>query len=105
MTKRNPWKMLLATALIVIIAFTVAGCAKDSVIVRDRPVEVLVPVSQPCALPRPEPIAPIKERIDAREWQSRDVRQKAAEVARQALLRQQYGEQLDAATGACAEID
>lgn len=82
-----------------------AGCASSpDTIVRDRPVEVSVPVPQPCAGKRPAKVKPLKEQVPPGEWEQRDVRQKAALVAAQGLDRQTYGEQLDAATAACPEV-
>lgn len=73
-----------------------ASCGKA--IVQDRPVTVKVPVAQSCALPRPSPPAPLSGRTD---WDSLDVKQKAALVGKQALDWQTFGEQLNAATSAC----
>jgi hypothetical protein len=79
-----------------LILFTLTACGKT--VIQDRPVRVAVPVAQSCALPRPTPPAPLSARSD---WDSLDVKQKAALVAKQALLWQTYGEQLNAATAAC----
>jgi hypothetical protein len=65
----------------------------------DRPVTVKVPVAQPCAGERPARPAALKDTTP--DWNTLDVRQKAAVVARQGLSWQTYGEQLDAATAAC----
>lgn len=70
-----------------------------------EPVEVLVPVAQPCALPRPAPVEPLQRQYGADAWEALDVRQKAALVAAQGLDRQTYGEQLDAATAACPVVE
>lgn len=78
-------------------SLTLTACA-PKVITRDQPVRVAVPVVQPCTLTRPTPPAPLNQRAD---WDTLDVRQKAALVGKQALDWQTYGEQLNAATGAC----
>ncbi|MDZ4307544.1 hypothetical protein [Allopontixanthobacter sp.] len=81
-----------------------SGCSSSGTIVRDRPVEVRVPVPQPCAGPRPARIIPLKDQLTFEDWIARDVRQKAATIGKQALDRQTYGEQLDAATAACPAV-
>jgi hypothetical protein len=89
-------------ALALVVAL--AGCESAGTIVRDRPVEVKVPVFTPCvAGPRPAKVRPLKEELAPAEWQRLDVRQKAAAAGRKGLERQTYGEQLNAATGACPE--
>lgn len=82
---------------------SLAACKGDP-IYRDRTVTVNVPVAQPCANPRPAPVAPLSERYTDEAWAALDARQKAAAVARQGLDRQTYGEQLYAATAACPVI-
>ena len=84
-------------------ALMLGGCA-SKIVTRNVPVEVRVPVAQPCATERPAKVAALKDRIDDRQWRSMDVRQKSAAVGRQALDRQTYGEALDAATAACPEV-
>ena len=81
---------------IAVVALLLAGC---KTVVQDRPVEVRVPVSVPCAGERPDKPVPLRDRSP--DWDQLDVRQKAAHVARQGLAWQDYAEQLDAATGAC----
>lgn len=88
---------------VLVMAGALAACGNPGTIVRDRPVEVRVPVPQPCASERPAKVVPLKEKIPREQWDERDVRQKAAAVAAQALEHQTYGEQLDAATAACPE--
>ena len=89
--------MMASTALML------GGCA-SKVVTRDVPVEVRVPVAQPCATARPAKVTALKDRIDDRQWRSMDVRQKSAAVGRQALDRQSYGEALEAATAACPAV-
>lgn len=68
-------------------------------IYKDRVQIVNVPVSQPCAGDRPAEVVPLKDKTP--DWNTLDVRQKAALVGKQGLVRQSYGEQLNAATAAC----
>jgi|GEM_PF-1208580 len=91
---------------LILLALVVAGCSTPEVIVRDRPVSVSMPVPQPCADKRPAEVVPLKDRITRDEWYLRtDPRQKAALVGAQGLDRQTYGEQLNAATAACPEVE
>ena len=75
-----------------------AGCG--GTVIKDRPVEILRPVPQPCALSRPAEPAPLPT-----DWDSLDVKQKAAAVGKWALEWQQYGQDLNAATAACPEVE
>lgn len=90
--------------IVVLTAMALAGCGGQT-IYRDRPVTTLVPVAQPCATARPAPVVPLREQIPDAEWAELDVKQKAARVAAQGLDRMTYGENLAAATGACAEVE
>jgi hypothetical protein len=85
-------RKLLCLALLAITACT-------HTVYRDRTVDVFKPVPQPCAGERPARPAALKDTTP--DWNTLDVRQKAAVVARQGLEWQTYGEQLDAATAAC----
>lgn len=89
------WAVVLA-----MVVFALAGCTTRTVY-KDRPVNVSVPVAQPCAGERPATVATLRERYGDAQWQAMDARQKAAAVGMQALDRQTYGEQLEAATAAC----
>lgn len=60
------------------------------------------PVPQPCATARPSPPVGLKDSTP--NWQSMDVRQKAAAVGKWALEQKAYGENLNAATAACPEV-
>lgn len=72
-------------------------------VVHDRPVVVKTPVPQPCvASQRPAPVRPLKEAAPG--WYDLDIRQKAALVGKQGLDLRTYGEDLNAATGACPAI-
>lgn len=81
-----------------IAAVALAGCSSNPVY-QDRPVTVKVPVTVPCTTPRPVQPVPIKEKTP--DWNSLDVRQKAAHVGKQGLEWQTYGQELNAATAAC----
>lgn len=85
--------------LLLAAAALIAGCAKP--IREDRPATVLVPVTAPCADPRPAHVISLRDRIPRDQWQAKSPKQKAAEVGAQGLRRQTYGEQLEAATAAC----
>ena len=95
----------MRAVLALLAAAMLAGCGSTGTITRDRTIEVKVPVAQPCAGARPVRVKPLSEDTPPAEWAALDVRQKAARVGRKALERQGYGEQLDAATAACPEID
>lgn len=77
------------------------GACGPKVITHDRPITISTPVPQPCALARPTHIPTLRERFPDETWAQMDTRQKAAAVGRQALERQAWGEQLEAATAAC----
>ena len=76
-----------------------ASCGQGTVI-QDRPVSVSVPVTVPCvAGERPAPPESLKSKHPG--WNSYSVKQKAEYAAAQALRHQSYGQELNAATGAC----
>ncbi|MBA3831674.1 MAG: hypothetical protein H0X34_07235 [Chthoniobacterales bacterium] len=81
----------------------VAGCATTpQVIYRNRPVEVKVPVAQPCvAGVRPTAPLPLNKQYTADQWKGLDTKQKAAIVSRHALDLKTYGENVNGATAAC----
>lgn len=81
-------------AALILACMALSACA-PKVITRDTVQAVKVPVSAPCALAHPEKPAPIV--YD----DSMDARQKAAAVGAKAIEWRDYGEALDAATGAC----
>lgn len=72
-----------------------AGCC-------DRVETVPIPVAQPCAKKRPDPVRPLRETVP--DWDSLTIRQKSAEVAMQGLKRANYGDALNASTIGCPEI-
>lgn len=85
---------------VVMISLTAALAAcSPKVITRDVPVEVKVPVAQPCATERPVPPVPLSRTYP--NWPAMDVKQKAAAVGKQGLEWQGYAQQLNAATAAC----
>lgn len=88
--------------LAIVLALVLTGCG-PSVVYRDRPVTVNVPVVQPCAAPRPEHPGTLESRTP--DWPSLDVRQKAAWVGRHGLDLLAYAEQLNAATASCPAVD
>lgn len=92
-------RTLLTGALLALILLALSGC-------HDRPkLEYApIPVAQPCAKARPEPVQPLRDTIPPQEWQGLTVKQKAAQVASQGLKRANYGDALNAATAACPEI-
>jgi hypothetical protein len=93
--------LAIAIAVVLLLAI-LTGCG-GGVVVQDRPVTVVKPVVQPCVEgPRPEPVVPLKERVDKDTWyKGLDAAQKSAYIAAQGLDRQTYGEQIAAATSAC----
>ena len=83
--------------LLLPLALVLASCG--STVVKDRPVLVNVPIPVECALERPQRPAPLAEQTP--QWDSMDVRQKAAAVGKWALELVTYSEQLEAATAGC----
>lgn len=78
-----------------------SGCTGRTV-TRERPVEVFKPVLQPCVKnPRPALVMPLNQQLTKEQWDALDIKQKTEYVSQQGLDRQTYGEQLNAATGAC----
>lgn len=85
-----------------LLALLVAGCATPQVIYRDRPVEVKVPVAQPCvAGVRPTAPLPLNKQYSADQWKALDAKQKSDIVGAHALALKKYGEDVNAATIAC----
>lgn len=84
--------------LALILACSAMSACSPRIVTRNAPVTVSVPVSAPCALPRPAKPSPI-----AGDWTALDVKQKAAAVGEKAIQWRDYGEALDAATAACPE--
>lgn len=85
-----------------LLALLVAGCATPQVIYRDRPVEVKVPVAQPCVVGvRPTAPLPLNKQYTADQWKALDPKQKAAIVSRHALELKTYGENVNGATAGC----
>ena len=87
--------------LLALLAGLVSACT-SSAPVHDRVVSVQVPLPQPCvAWDRPAAVPVLKDRVAEAQWALLDVRQKAAQVARQELLLRGYAERLEAATAGC----
>lgn len=85
-----------------LLTLLVAGCATPQVVYRDRPVEVKVPVAQPCvAGVRPTAPLPLNKQYTADQWKALDPKQKAAIVSAHALALKKYGEDINGATVAC----
>lgn len=103
MMKRAAIEIGVYVAVMSAVILLVAGCS-PRVVWRDRIVTVNVPVAQPCAGTRPAPVPTLRERYADPAWAAMDVRQKAAAVGKQAVELRGHGEQLNAATAACPEI-
>lgn len=102
MSARQHMAAMAAIIGLILIVLLLSGCAgKPGVVIRDRPVDVLVPVVQPCAGQRPDPVMSLRDTILRPEWDQRDVRQKTATIGKQALDRLTYTEKLEAATAGC----
>ena len=87
--------------VIILVSALLAGCTSTPTVVRDRVATVSVPVIQKCAADRPEPVTPLRDRIDAAAWDALSLKQKAETVAAQGLRRVTYSDTLAAATSAC----
>lgn len=83
--------------VLVLACIALSACSSHTV-TRDVPVTVKVPVSAPClgTLPIKPPPLP-----DSSHWAQMDVRQKSAAVGAKAIQWRDYGEQMEAAAGAC----
>lgn len=100
MTRIDGFLHCLTLVVITVCLCLLAGCSSGAV--QERPVIVTQPVPQPCVEgTRPPLVEPLREKVPDAVWATLDVRQKAAYVGKQGLERQAYGEQLNAATGAC----
>ncbi len=84
-----------------ILALGVLSACSPKTVTQDRPVRVAVPVPAPCVSERPARVMAIADTYP--EWDSMDVRQKAAAVSESAVKLRTYSEQLNAATMACKE--
>lgn len=80
-----------------------SGCATTpQIIYQDRPVEVKVPVAQPCVSGvRPIAPKPLNQQYTADQWKALDPKQKAAIVSKHALDLKTYGENINGATASC----
>lgn len=88
---------------LVVAMLGLSACATTpQVIYRDRPVEVKVPVAQPCVVgTRPNAPLPLNKQYSAEQWKALDVKQKAAIVAHHAFEIKSYGENINGATAGC----
>lgn len=89
------------------LALTLSGCATvpPAVVYRDRPVEVQVPVAQPCivvpaGVTLTSPL-PLNKQYTEQQWKALDPKQKAAILASHALELRTYGENIRGATAGC----
>ncbi|MBL9069909.1 MAG: hypothetical protein JNM03_07940 [Sphingopyxis sp.] len=98
---RGPDHAIFFVLLFALAAALLAGCTSTPTVVRDRVATVSVPVIQKCAADRPEPVTPLRDRIDATAWDALSLKQKAETVAAQGLRRVTYSDTLAAATSAC----
>ncbi len=89
--------------LLIVALMLISGCATTpSIVYRDRPVEVKVPVAQPCVVgARPKAPVPLNRQYSAETWKALDPRQKAAIVSRHALDLKAYAENINGATAGC----
>ena len=79
-----------------------SGCSTPGTVIQDRPVEVKVPVAQPCVVgARPVAPVPLNQQYSADQWKALDPKQKAAIVSRHALELKAYGENVNGATSGC----
>ena len=90
--------------LIFLAALGLSACATPAphIVIQDRPVEVKVPVAQPCVSgERPVAPKPLNQQYTAEQWKIFDTSQKAAIIGRQSLALRSYAEALNAATASC----
>ena len=78
----------------------VLGACGGSAVVENRPERVSIPVTVPCVSGE-RPSAPEILKAKHPDWAGYSVKQKAEYAAAQALRHQSYGQELNAATGAC----
>lgn len=99
--------------LILLSLVFLGACGGSTVI--DNPVEVYIPVPQPCADPRPTPPSILLEDYTDEKWCDYDSKiagkctglgftQKAAAATRKAVENREYGQALNVATAACPTI-
>lgn len=83
-------------------ALFLCGCAGEpKTVLRDRVVEVKVPVASPCKGQLPDPVTAMRDQFSEDEWAALSTDQRAAVVAAQALARTIYGNRLADATAGC----
>lgn len=91
--------MNMHKALSIALVGLLAACG-GSTVVENRPEVVKVPVTVPCVSGE-RPAAPVALKEGHPDWYGYSVKQKAEYAAAQALRHQSYGQELNAATGAC----
>ena len=85
--------------LIAIAALSLSAC-NSPVVVKDRPQIVSKPVTVPCVSgKRPDAVPSLKQQHP--DWYSYTPKQKTEYAAAQGLRHQSYGQEVNAATGAC----
>lgn len=92
-----------ATIVAALALTSCTGTLQKEIVYRDVPVEVKVPVAQPCVVgARPAAVKPLNQQYTPAQWKALDPKQKAAIVAKQGLDRATYGENVNGATVACS---
>lgn len=98
----RPIFALAAALALAACAHTDAGTKGPQIIYRDNPVEVKVPVAQPCVVgTRPAGVPPLNRLYSAEQWKALDPKQKAAIVGKHGLDLKTYGEKINGATANC----
>lgn len=90
--------------LLPLIVLLAAGCTKtiEVPVVKEVPVEVKVPVAQPCVSgDRPEEVQPLSSKLSREEWQSLTTDQREKLLGAQAQDRKGFGDKLAVATAGC----
>lgn len=71
-------------------------------VIKEVPVEIKVPVAQPCVSGnRPEEVKPLRDRISREEWEQLSTDQRENLLGGQSLDRKGYGDRLAVATAGC----
>ena len=78
-----------------------AGCT--STVVKDRPVEVKVPVTAPCVTNKPKEVQALRDRVTKERWASLSTDQRQSLLLSQGLDRKAFGEQAMVVIAGCPE--